>query len=137
MKLWLALGVLALLGGCHTSEFPAPILGTTYRIDRDVATEGSELRVDFFTTENECSSAGIDDLELCIPYANRSTGELRLSFDLRDPITNSTLYRSLDSDSVSVSHDGKSMEDIELIPHDPVSSGQLFVLLIDGSGSMY
>ena len=76
-------------------------------------------------------------MELCIPYANRSTGELRLSFDLRDPITNSTLYRSLDSDSVSVSHDGKSMEDIELIPHDPVSSGQLFVLLIDGSGSMY
>ena len=137
MKHWLAFGALALLWGCQTSEFPAPILGTTYRIDRDIASEGSELRVDFFTTENECASAGIDDLAGCIPYANRSTGELRLGFDLRDPVTNTSLHRSLDSDSIAVSHDGHPIEDIELIPHDPVNSGQLFVLLIDGSGSMY
>ena len=43
------------------------------------------------------------------------------------------LQRALDS----LSHDSALQDDFELIPHDPVSSGQLFVLVIDGSGSMY
>ncbi len=137
MRVWLALLFAVLFWGCQTSEYPAPILGTAYRIDRDVPTEGSELRVDIFTTENECANAGIEETDLCLPYADRSTGELRLAFDLRDPTTGSVLFRSLDSDAVAVSHDSSTVDDIEVIPHDPVSSGQLFVLLIDGSGSMY
>lgn len=136
MRPWIAACLWA-LSGCQTTEYPAPIAGTTYRIGEDVPAEGSEIRLDVLTTAGECANAGINDVSECIPYADRASGEVKVSFDLRDPVTSTTLFRSLDKDMISVSHDSSLQDDYELIPHDPVSAGQLFVLVIDGSGSMY
>lgn len=128
---------LGLATACQTDEYPAPIAGTTYRIGKDEPAEGSEIRVDVLTTRSECANAKIEEIDACVPYADRSSGELKLAFDLRDPVTGSTLYRSLDRDAISLSHDASLQEDFELVPHEPVSAGQLFILVIDGSGSMY
>lgn len=133
----LALGAALLASSCQVDEYPAPILGTTYRIDRDVPAEGSELRIDVFTTPSECANANIAVIEDCIPFADRGTGEFKFAFDLRDPVTSTTLYRSLDREGISLSHDASVQEAFELIPHDPVEAGRLTILVIDGSGSMF
>jgi hypothetical protein len=122
---------------CQTAEYPAPIVGTAYRIDKDVAAEGSEIRINLLTTEHECANAKIEQTADCVPFADRAKGEMRLAFDLRDPVTGGTVFRSLDAEMISVSQDSALQDDFQLVPHDPVSSGQLFVLVIDGSGSMY
>ncbi len=132
----LALCLLALFG-CQSEEYPAPIPGSTYRIDKDVPAKGSELRIDVLTTWSECVNAKIEELDLCVPQVDRAAGEVRLAFDVRDPVTGSVMYRSLDREQVSISHGMRLQEDYEIIPHDPVTGGQLFILLIDGSGSMY
>ena len=131
--LWLLVSLL----GCVDSDKQFPIKGTTYRIGSDEVAEGSEIRIDVMTQDADCHNANIDPIDDCVPYADRSHGEIRLAFNLRDPVTGTTLYRSLDEKLVTVSHNGSPQDDVELIPHEPVSSGQLFVLLIDGSGSMY
>lgn len=126
-----------LLVGCQTGEFPAPIHGSTYRITQDEPSKGSEVRIDVLTTSDECANARIDDLSTCVPQVQRAQGEARLSFFLRDPTSGAPVYRALDREQVSLSHNGSVQEDFELVPHDPVSGGQLFVVMIDGSGSMY
>lgn len=137
-RLWL-LCVLVLVGlvGCQSAEYPVPIQGSTYRIEKDIPAEASEIRIDVLTSWTECVNAKIEELDLCLPRVDRGAGEVRLAFDLRDPTTSTTIYRSLDRDQISISQDGSLQEDFELIPHEPVSGGQLFILLIDGSGSMY
>lgn len=132
-----ALLLVLVLGGCQSEEYPIPILGSTYRIDKDEPAKGSEIRIDVLTGWSECVNAKIEEVDLCMPQVDRGAGEVRLAFDLRDPTTGTTLYRSLDREQISVSHDTSLQEDYELIPHDPVTAGQLFILLIDGSGSMY
>ena len=134
-QLWIGLALW--LTGCQVAQYPAPIPGTAYRIGEDVPAEGSELTLDILTTAAECANAKVREMEACLPFADRSRGEVKLAFDLRDPITGSTLYRSLDRDQISVTHDSALQDDFELVPHDPVSAGQLYVLVIDGSGSMY
>jgi len=136
IRLCFALLILGMLG-CQTEEYPIPIAGSTYRIGKDVPDKGSEERIDVLTGWTECVNAGIRDLDLCMPRVDRAAAETRISFMLRDPKTSATLNRSLDAEQITVSHDGQQVEDYELIPHDPVSGGQLFILLIDGSGSMY
>jgi hypothetical protein len=122
---------------CQTDPFPAPIPGTSYRIDRDIPEKDSEVYVDMMTTWQECAGAGITEMDACLPKADRGAGEMHLSFQLKDPQTSTTIYRSITDDQIRVTHDRATQTDVELIPHEPMSSGQLFILLIDGSGSMY
>lgn len=133
---WALLTALFLLG-CQQEEYPAPIVGSTYRISEDVPADGSELRIEVLGTFNECADAKIDDIAACVPKVDRAHGEMQLSFYLRDPVSGTPLPRALAADQISVSHNGSTQQDYELIPHDPVSGGQLFILVIDGSGSMY
>ena len=123
--------------GCQTTEYPAPILGTTYRIGEDKMEPASEINIDLMTTWGECIDHGVADLDACLPRADRGAGEMQVSFRLKDPQTSTVLYRSITEDQIRVTHDRATQNDLELIPHEPVSSGQLFILLIDGSGSMY
>ncbi|MEQ1506755.1 MAG: vWA domain-containing protein [Myxococcota bacterium] len=122
---------------CQTSEFPAPIVGSTYRIDDDVPAEGSEIRVDVMTTRDACAEAKVTDIDACLPRADRASGELHFAFRLRDPTSLSDLPRAIGADQIRVTHDKSTQSDVQLIPHEPMVSGQLFVLLIDGSGSMF
>ncbi len=129
--LWLASCVV------QTTEYPFPIAGTAWRIDQDRPAEKSEVRVDILTNERECAEAKVRDVAACIPRADRASGELHLSFRLRDPQNPTDIYRAIRLDQLRVTHDKGTQSDVELIPHEPVDSGQLHVLVIDGSGSMF
>ncbi|MEQ1567724.1 MAG: vWA domain-containing protein [Myxococcota bacterium] len=129
--------IAAWLAGCFLSDHPAPIDGTTYRVDADVPAESSEIRIDALTSYAECAGAKVDDIEACLPRADRASGELHFSFVLRDPTSLQDLPRAVKADQIKVTHDRAIQSGVELVPHEPMASGQLFVLLIDGSGSMY
>lgn len=126
-----------LLAACQTSTYPAPIVGSTYRIDDDRQDPESEILLDIFTTGDECANAKIDEVGLCRPMVDRAAGEVHLSFMFRDRDTNQPFPLSLSGDQVMVSHNRSRQERYELIPHNPRSAGQLYVVLIDGSGSMW
>lgn len=132
----LALLVWALLA-CQPADGPAPVLGSTYRIARDQPQPGGEVTLDVFTTEAECANAKIDDLAACRPQVDRAAGEVRLSFDVRDPGNLQTLYSSVTKDNVSIAHNSARQSDFEIIPHDPVVGGQLFVLVLDKTHTMH
>lgn len=132
--LWLAVWLGA---GCQSEEFPAPIIGSAYRISDDVPAEGSEVRIDVLANRRACANAAVVDIDDCLPRADRASGELRVSFNLKDPQSSLELSRALSKDQVVVTQDQTNQGDFELIPHEPIVTGQLFILLIDGSGSMH
>ncbi|MBX2796019.1 MAG: VWA domain-containing protein [Myxococcales bacterium] len=126
-----------LFAACQTAEFPAPIVGTAYRITEDRPMQGSEVRIDVMANERECLDGLVDDLQACLPAADRASGELKVSFRLRDPESGLELPRALRSEQVEVVHGNAPQEDVQLVPHEAMASGQLFILLIDGSTSMH
>ncbi len=134
-KAWMAAA--ALLFGCQGDPYPAPVLGSTWRIDKDVPTPGSEVTLDIFATESECANAKIDDLELCRPRVDRAAGEVRVSFDVKDPGNLQTLYQSVSAENLSVHHSSGKQDIFELVPHDAIAGGQLFVLVIDKTLTMH
>jgi hypothetical protein len=127
---------LALLG-CQTEKYPAPIPGTTYRIDEDRPDKESEVVLDLLTSWSDCAEAKVVDMEACLPRADRSSGELHFSFRLRDKVSLIDLSRSLEQDQILIVHDGREQSEVELIPHEPVGTGQLYIIVLDGSGSMF
>ena len=122
---------------CQSDPYPAPIEGSAYRIGKDEHAKDSEVFLDLLTTRIECGQAQVDDDDACVPRADRASGEVQLSFVLRDPKSNAQVFRSITEDQLRVTHDRYTQTAVHLEPHEPVSSGQLFVVLIDGSGSMY
>jgi hypothetical protein len=125
------------LGACQDGPYPAPILGSTYRIDKDLPQPGGEVSLDIFTTEAECANAKIDEVDECRPQVDRASGEVRLSFDVRDPTTAQTLRASIGKDDLSLAHNSSKESDFELTPHDPQVGGQLFIVLIDKTATMH
>jgi len=123
--------------GCQTTEFPAPVPGSAFRIGEDRPAAKAQLRVDVLSNARECAEAAVDDVSACLPRVDRGTGEVHLSFLLRDPVSSTALSRALRDGDVRITMDGAVQEEMQLIPHEPTASGQLFILLIDGSGSMY
>lgn len=149
MRLGLFLSLLAalILGGCANPQVDArPIEGTTYRISRSstpVTNETSRVEVKILTGRDDCEQqlqlTG-DDLEACLPRVDRATGETTLSFLLKDSTMGVPLWYPLNRDQVIVSHNDRkasSRGEYELIPHGARRTGQLFILVIDGSSSMY
>ncbi len=127
--------------GCQPTTYPAPIQGTAYRISADEADPDSEVFIDLYTSLADCQNdpETADELKDCLPYAPRRTAEGRLASTTRDMTSRERVPRSLEPDQVRLVQDGQllSEDNFVLLPHDPVAGGQLFVLLIDGSGSMY
>ncbi len=120
-------------GGVRTERVP----GTTASVQADVPAADSEWTLDIRTSATDCLAAGVTDTRGCTPWLDRASGEVHLSFELRDPASGSPMTRSVTPDQVVVLHDGARQNDVELIAHDPVRGGQLFVLVVDGSGSMF
>ncbi len=131
-SLWIALA----LAGCQLSEYPAPVRGSTYRITEDRPDEQSEMIIDILTTDHECAVAKVDRIDLCRPKVNRALAEVHLSFAMRDVVSGQVFPIALTQDQVEVKHAGSTQNNMELIPHNPRSAGQLFVVIIDGSSSM-
>lgn len=131
------IGMWFALLACQDGDYPAPIHNSTYRIEKDVALQGGEVTIDVFTTDAECANAKIDEIAQCRPQVDRAAGEVRISFDVRDPGNAQTLYQSVDKNNLSVAHNTSKQADFELIPHDPQVGGQLFVLLLDKTTTMH
>lgn len=111
----------------------------TFRISEPRAGDG-DLGLKIFTDEVQCLNAGIEETELCTPLLDRATGQVRLAFQPRYQGTPVAL--PLTGEHILVIHDGFEVraeggQRVEVIPHEPdTGQARLFILLIDGSGSM-
>lgn len=123
--------------GCQSAEFPAPVEGTAYRIEDDVPEHDGQARIDVLANRAQCVNAEIAEVADCVPWADRGTGTVRVAFRLVDPRRSVELHRAVRPDQLLVTHDEAVQQVYRLVPHDPVSPSQLFVLLIDGSASMH
>ena len=133
----LLFGWLLVATACQTELYPKPIRGTTYRIGEQKPADESEITIHIFDDIWDCSNQQVEDVYGCQPQADRSSGELRLGFFLRDPQTLDLLPRSLRKDEILVMHNDARQDEFELIPKEPIKSGQLFILVVDGSSSMF
>lgn len=136
-----ALGAV-LLAACGQGSL-APIPDTTARVSEPVSAgdDRQSLRVYIFRDLGECTNvAGKDDAHLCTPYVDRATGQVRVAFQMR--VDGQPWPVSLTEDNIEIYHKNQRVlkdegrMDYALIPHDPTRAEQLFILLIDSSGSM-
>ncbi len=122
---------------------PAPIAGSSYRIGPSQPSKEGEVSLRLLTTKMECARSPretLEEIEACLPEVDRSTGQVKLSFEIRERSGAGDVLRfPLNEDAVEVYYEGRPQdpEDFELVPHDARRVNQLFILLIDGSGSMY
>jgi len=127
------------LAGCGGSDMQA-IPGSTLRVSRPTAAQGTELELRIFTKPSQCGNLSHAEPEQCLPRVDRGAGEVHLAFQFlagTDPWP-----MAIDEQHLQVVHqgsliqEGQNQQSYDVIPHDPVKSDQLFVLIIDGSGSM-
>lgn len=128
--------LLLLLVACQFDTYPAPVQGSTYRITKDQADNRSEIEIDILTTDSECGAAEISNTALCRPKVDRSRAEVHLSFAFRGISSGQIEAQSLEADQITVLHENSAQTQYELIPHEPRDAKQLYVVIIDGSGSM-
>ncbi|MCB9760089.1 MAG: VWA domain-containing protein [Alphaproteobacteria bacterium] len=137
------LGLLLLwLMGLGCSESISHVPGSTLRVGQATLAEGTELDLFLFTNKGECRGGEVDEalLDSCIPRVDRAQGQVRLGFQLR--LDNEPFALPITSENIEVYHMGsRVLADqppmrVEVVPHDPIRAAQLFILVIDGSGSM-
>lgn len=145
MRGWLslAMGMVSALGlACGDARY-TPIPGTTIRIEQPIPDSDKEYELQIFASEEECDEARIhpDEWHLCLPHVDRSSGEVRLGYrfiagEMHVGLAEHEELMEVQFQGTTVS-DGKNGQEIKIIPHEPFSGGgTLYVLLIDGSGSM-
>lgn len=131
----------ALLGlaACGSSKLQT-IPGTTLRVSEPEMAKGTELDLKIFTKASQCGNLSGAEPEQCLPRIDRGAGEVHLAFQFlagTDPWPMAIEQQHLQVvHQGSLIQEGQNQQSYDVIPHDPVKSDQLFVLLIDGSGSM-
>jgi hypothetical protein len=135
--LWLAAGLV--VAGCSGSQLEH-VPGSTLRVASPEVPKGTELTLRIFTEARQCGNLAGAEPEHCLPRVDRSSGEVHLGFQFL--AGTDTWPMAIEEQHLKVVHqgsliqEGQNQQSYELIPHDPVKSDQLFVLLIDSSGSM-
>lgn len=126
-----------LLGGCADGTIH-PVDGTTFRVQDPTIEQTKGLSVYPFVDQSKCSGAKIlpekDPYHECLPFVDRATGQVRIAFQPR--IGAEPWPMALQKASVKVLFNHTPPADFEFIPHDPQPTNQIFILLIDTSGSM-
>lgn len=136
-----ALLLLLGLGACGGDETTA-IRGTTLRVGRPEIKGQTNYALRVFTSEEDCAKAeSIRDEERkdCLPFVDRATGTVQLSFQLL--VDQNPTPMTLRPEHFTVLHDKSNPttngdDRVKVIPHQETAIGALYVLLIDGSGSM-
>jgi hypothetical protein len=142
------------LGGCadqNARSTPVPVVGTTYRVSPPQITEGSELTVDIMHDRKRCQQVFTNPdkfderffknheerLQSCVPKVDRASGQVQLSFRLaqRDN-QNRGLLLALEKEHVRVRHMERDVPVFDFEQYNPSRVGQLFIVLVDASGSM-
>ena len=146
-----------LLLGC-SSEQQQNIPYTTARIGNYEPVGRTDLELQIYSNEKDCSRLINDldskeDIEDCMPYIDRGRGEVHLAFSFQ---LDGLIYPLPNvKDHMDISHQGNLVgvsnkevlgnqlegeinfeEEIQIIPHVPQEVPQLFILMIDSSGSM-
>lgn len=143
-RLWLIAGLLAAAAGCVAvgDEGPWPIEGSTWRLGEPEPSDKGEVKIDVFANRTDCRNAAeVDESEIesCIPRVDRGTGQVSLSFRLIDKKSDNVMFLPLSQSGVDLAHLGSPRPEAEweLIQHGPMRAGQLFIIIIDGSASIY
>jgi hypothetical protein len=129
------------LGGCGQTDL-VPVPGTTVRVaPPSSGGEGNEtLRLHIFPDADECyASVAAADVPLCLPFVDRASGEVRIAFQMR--VDGDPWPVPLSEENIEIFHKNQRVlregrKDYQIVPHDPKRAEQLFILLIDSSGSM-
>jgi len=131
-----------------------PIQGSTARIDAMHTSEQSvsELEMVIMSSEEHCvdvlgtrdrakNKAKYDeDMKACLPWIDRGAGEVKLG--IKFELDGNMFPLPIGSDEIQISHDQEVLKidppkyDVRVIGHEPTRTKQLFILMIDGSGSM-
>lgn len=137
--------IFTLILSCSSDEKLQKIEGTSVRIGKARGSADSDLVLELFTDKKGCERLLRGDTESkefedCLPWVNRGAGEVRISLAF---MLGFDLYPlPVEIENLDVTHEGNLVEPdsemglIELIPHDPIRVPQLFIVLIDTSGSM-
>jgi len=129
----------------------APLPGSTLRVAQSSSgIDEQELNLEIFSNQRECATymhvIQEENRDLCPPHVDRMSGEVRLGFHFlfkeggQAPLA--VTDELLDINALQVYHNsrqvmaGQQGYDTELIPHNPEPTRQLYILMIDGSGSM-
>ncbi len=137
-----ALG-LVLSISCASSDGPRPVEGSTYWIGEPTQGKGNELYLKVFTNREECRTTFDDETaDDCVPVVDRATGQVRLSFQTLNRSDMIPYYLPLKQEHIQVGHNKRPIREgqksgFELQQHGERRAGQLFILLLDGSSSMY
>lgn len=129
-----------LLVGCSDNLEHIP--GSTLRFEEATAVEGTELELKLFTDAGSCRGGEVSEelLSNCVPYVDRASGQVRLGFQFR--YDNTIFHLPLTEENIEVYFNNRRVIPdqppfkVAVIPHDPIRVRQVFILVIDGSGSM-
>ncbi|MCB9792177.1 MAG: VWA domain-containing protein [Alphaproteobacteria bacterium] len=138
---WLMLLLLLPLLGCEGDGLRW-VEGSALRAEESESERGNDLDLVIFDNAGICAASNVPDslISRCVPGVDRSRGQVRLGFQFR--LGGETFALPVNEDNLEVFHmdaqvrDGKDYGRVEVIPHDPERASQLFILVIDGSGSM-
>jgi hypothetical protein len=132
--------------GCSSELHNIPY--TTARIGNYEAQGEADLELKIYSSEKQCNrllndlESTEETLEDCMPYIDRGRGEVHLGFSFQLdgdiyplPLMKEHMDISHQNDLVGVSNDDFK-EEVQIIPHVPEQVPQIFVLMIDSSGSM-
>lgn len=120
-----------------------PVSGTTVRTaeSQTKGEKSEQLGLYIFSGEEDCYAEIGDDAErkACLPFVDRASGTVRVAFQMR--VDGSPWPVPLSDQSITILHNKQQLSSagarkVTIIPHEPVATKQLFILLIDGSGSM-
>lgn len=138
--IWLLLAAFAQEPRWHALE------GSTWTLSEPVEPRRGDLGMHVFRSKADCLGKGVDPAELdaCAPWVDPATRRIHLAFRLEQAsvglpvaITARRLAVSVGAEKGGVSLRRGEAWDYEIVPHAPSGTGQLIVLLIDRSGSMY
>lgn len=130
------IALLFFLLGCETPL--TPIEGTTIRVGTRDAGK-AELALRIFRDDEECYGGAISvDRDLCPPFIDRASGQVRFSFQPRLSMVDVQWPMILEKEDLSILHNKNRVPigDIKLTGHEPMPTPQIYILLLDVSGSM-
>lgn len=138
VSLFTVASLFLVLVGCNGGEdAPVPVEQSTYRVGVPQVSPGSDVNLHIFRDRDACLAGLVEEADDCVPWVDRQSGETRFSFQFRDKTSGGNMRQPLTADQIKVFHEMREMPEFQLIPHERAGSAQLFIVVIDGSSSMY
>ena len=103
--------LLLVLIGCNGGEdAPVPVEGSTYRVGVPEVSAGSEVNLHIFRDRDACIGGLVENLDQCVPWVDRQSGETRFAFQFRDKTSGGQIPQPLEADQIKVYHEMREMQ---------------------------